>query len=181
VLKPRLGQPGIAAISVELEPRTLELNPQQVREYLEEIAAPASVRARWQALPAPRRWREAYTKHAKTLIQVGTPPAQDQSWTVPVGMGFELVPGQNPTTLQKGTRLVLRLLEKDAPAEGLAISLVHEGTGKPLTATTDAEGRASFVLEQTGRWLARSTDLRASSKPGLEWESDFTTLTFTVR
>jgi hypothetical protein len=32
-------------------------------------------------------------------------------------------------------------------------------------------------LDKSGRWLLRGTDLRKSTKPNLDWESDFTTLT----
>jgi hypothetical protein len=47
--------------------------------------------------------------------------------------------------------------------------------------TTDSEGIASFRIKSAGKYLLRGTNLRPSTKPDLEWESDFTTLTIQVR
>src|SRR5438132_1661951 len=42
---------GVTIAAVELAPKTLELTPAQVAEYLDEIDAPAGVRAAWNAHP----------------------------------------------------------------------------------------------------------------------------------
>jgi len=47
--------------------------------------------------------------------------------------------------------------------------------------TTDGEGRTSFRIKRAGRYLIRATELRPSTRPDLEWESDFTTLTVEIR
>lgn len=48
-------------------------------------------------------------------------------------------------------------------------------------ATTDAEGRIAVRLEHPGPWLLAATVLRRVDRADLEWQSDFATLTFSVR
>ena len=170
---------GIATLWVELRPRTLDLTPEQVEEYLAEIGAPAAVRERWMAAPPPRRWRETYVKHAKSFVRVGE-PRDDRSWERPVGLGFELVPESDPTILKPGQELGVRLLRGGRLAAGIAIGLVREGSPDAVLRTTDDAGRATFALPGAGRWLLRATELRAADGKEIDWESDFTTLTFEV-
>jgi uncharacterized GH25 family protein len=170
---------GVATVWVELHPRTLELTPEEVEEYLAEIGAPASVRERWMATPAPRRWRETYTKHTKTFVRVGE-PQNDHSWARPVGLSFELVPGTDPTALKPGQELTVVLTRASQAAAGVAIGLVREGSPDAVLRTTDATGHATFVVPKAGRWLLRATDLRPGDGKEVDWVSDFTTLTFEV-
>lgn len=171
---------GVATVFVELHSRTLDLTPEEVEEYLAEIGAPPSVRERYLATPAPRRWRETYTKHAKTFVRVGEPD-DDRSWVEPLGLAFELVPESDPTALKPGQELAVRLLRGGKPAAGMAIGLVREGSPEGVLRTTDDAGRATFPLPRGGRWLLRATELRPSDGKDVDWESDFTTLTFEVR
>ena len=164
---------GVAACGLSLGPRTLDLKPADVAHYLEEIGASSTVGPMWEALPAPRKWRETYVKHAKAFTRVGD--GADHSWREPIGLGLEIVPLADPTRLRPGQTLEVGLLKGGQPLAGLAVRATHQG--KPAVfATTDADGRASFRLDAPGPWLLAATELRPSAaRPG-EWESDFTTL-----
>lgn len=96
-----LPEPGIATVWVELAPKSLDLTPDQVKEYLDEIGASPEIRRAYEAAPEPRRWREVYAKHAKTFVRVGQ-PQEDRSWAEPVGMDLEIVPEKDPSTLKAG-------------------------------------------------------------------------------
>jgi hypothetical protein len=49
-------------------------------------------------------------------------------------------------------------------------------------AVTDAEGRATAMLDVRGTWLVYGTDLRrAAGAIDREWDSDFTTMAVEVR
>lgn len=172
----RLATEGVAVCWVELKPRALELTPKQVAEYFAEINASRAVRRAWAEAAQPRRWRESYTKHAKTFVRVGA-PTDDRSWGEPVGMAFEIVPERDPTTLRAGDELPVRVLKDGAPLPDFPLGLVHAGGGHGVFQQTDAQGRVTFKLAQAGRWLLYGTELRPAAKPELEWESDFTTLT----
>src|SRR5688572_30345402 len=87
-LRAWMAEPGIATCRVALGPRTLDLAPDEVAHYLEEIGATATVGPLWAGTPEPRRWRETYTKHAKAVVRVGD--TTDDSWREPVGLRLEL-------------------------------------------------------------------------------------------
>jgi uncharacterized GH25 family protein len=179
-LTARLSQPGVATLWVQLAPKALELTPDKVTEYLDEIGALPEIRRVWDEGGAARRWREVYTKHAKTYVRVGE-PGDDRSWAEPVGLGLEIVPAKDPTGLRAGDELPILVLRGGKPFPSFPVGLVREGEAHGILKTTDAEGRITFRLDKAGRWLLRGTDLRQSTKPTTEWESDFTTLTLEIR
>ncbi len=168
---------GVAAVWCDLKPRSLELTPKQVAEYLDEIGAPAEVRNTWKMTQHPRRWRESYVKHAKTFVRVGAP---DGSWAEPVGMALEIVPEKDPTSLRPGDAFPVRVLEYGAPLADFAVGIVRAGQHHGRIARTDAAGRVVFTLDRAGKWMLRGTRLRPATQPDLDWESDFTTLTLEV-
>src|SRR5574338_1432673 len=54
-IKAALAQTGIATLWVKSPAKEIELKPDQVQEYLDEIDAPASVRTHWAAAKEPKR------------------------------------------------------------------------------------------------------------------------------
>ena len=95
VLRIRPATAGLGTVWVESRPKLIELKPEQVKEYLEEIGAGATIGKEWIAKGPGRQWRENYTKHAKTFVRVGE-PNDDRSWAQPVGMALELIPRRTP-------------------------------------------------------------------------------------
>jgi uncharacterized GH25 family protein len=150
-----------------------------LKEYLDEIGAPEVIRQQWANAKTPRRWRELYTKHSKTFVRAGEAQS-DHSWAEPVGMRLEIVPEKDPTTLRVGDELAVQVLKNGTPLGGFSLGIVSARDAKGKIQKTDAKGRATFRLDRGGRWLVRVTELRKSSRSGLDWESDFTTLTFQV-
>ncbi len=110
-----LAETGIATIWVELAPKSLDLKPAQVKEYLDEIGASPEIRRAYEAAPEPRRWREVYAKHTKTFARVGQ-PQEDRSWAEPVGMALEIVPEKDPSTLHAGDDLPVLVIRQGKPA-----------------------------------------------------------------
>jgi uncharacterized GH25 family protein len=174
-LRTPLAAEGIAALFAESKPRTLELKPKEVREYLDEIGAWETAGKQWEAQGAGR-WRETYVKHAKTFVRVGEPRADD-SWREPVGMVLELVPEKDPTQLKPGDELPVRVLRNGRPLPGLSVGLAAAGDVMGTLRTSDSNGRVTFALPRPGWWLLRATQLEKSSKPDEDWESHFSTLT----
>ena len=180
LLEESFNEAGIATCWVELKPRQLELTEKQVEEYFEEIDASPSVRQSWANMKAPKRWREIYVKHAKTFSYIGD-TEKDQSWSEPVGMSLEIVPGKNPATIKPGAEFPVKILKDGAPLANFPVSIVLGGDPHREFQATDSEGIATFKIMSAGKYLLRGTNLRPSTKPDLEWESDFTTLTIQVR
>jgi len=179
VFKAELPEPGVATFSVKLPPRSIELKPEEVAEYFEEIAAPAGLRKQWAEMK-PQRWRELYTKHQKTFVRVGEPQT-DRSWAEPVGAALEIVPEKDPTTVHEGEEFPLRVLKNGAPHADFSVNAVAAHETKGETRKTDPGGRVVFPLNKSGAWLLRGTDLRKSTRSDADWESDFTTLTLEVK
>jgi uncharacterized GH25 family protein len=93
-----------------------------------------------------------------------------------VGLALQLVPLVSPSTLRVGDTLALRLLKEGRPLHGLAVAAAHASARRRFE-TMNAEGEVRFVLDRTGPWLFAARELDRSTKPGLEWESLFATLT----
>ncbi len=171
---------GVAAFWVKFPPKEIELKPEQVHEYLEEIGASAALLKQWEEMKQPR-WRELYSKHQKTFVRVGTPPADDESWKEPVGLALEIVPEQDPTAVKAGGEFAVLVLKNGKTFPDFPLTAVAGGESKGETRKTDAEGRVSFSMKKAGPWLLRGTEVRKSTKPEADWESDFTTLTVDVK
>lgn len=178
-IKTILPDTGIATLWVKSPPKEIELKPEQVKEYLDEIEAAEEVRKRWEETKEPKRWKESYNKHSKTFLRVGE-PKDDNSWSKPVGMFLEIVPDKDPTTLHAGSDLPVHVLKDGQPLADFALGIIAEGESKGQIQKTDAAGQTTFDLKKAGRYLLRGTDLRPSQKQGTDWESDFATLTVQV-
>ena len=179
VFKTELLEPGVATLWVKLPPKSIELNPDQVQEYLAEIGAPESVKTQWATMEV-KRWREFYTKCPKTFVRVGGADG-DHSWAEPVGLELEIIPEKDPTRLNFGDEFSVRVMKGGLPHPGFSLNAVAAGETKGETRKTDASGRVGFRFNKAGQWLLRGTDLRKSSRNDAEWESVFATLTLEVR
>jgi uncharacterized GH25 family protein len=170
---------GIACLWIESKPKAIDLKPDQVREYLEEIGALDTVGKEWSAAGSTGRWREIYTKHAKTFVAVGA-SGGDRSWAEPAGMRLEIVPESDPTQLKAKSDFSVRLLKDGRPLPGFPMGMVQAGQKTGEVRKTDANGRVSFKPDKKGWVLLRTTDLRRAGTHEADWESDFATLTLRV-
>ena len=171
-------KPGIATVWLQLRPKDIELTDDDVAHYLEEIRAPQEIERAWAAQKGKQKWKELYTKCAKTFVAVGD-AATDDSWREPVGLALELVPLQNPTTIRAGESAKFKLLHNAKPVRDAALAL-HSGGGKPTYVKTDAEGVATLQFDKAGPALITNVQLQPP-QGGKPWESDFTTATFEVQ
>ena len=155
---------GIAMTWVSLHPKVLTLAPNLVKEYTDEIGAPAEFYATWQK-STDKKWLERYSKHAKSFIRVGANPA-DSSWAVHTGQPYELVPLQNPTNLVAGDSLTILVLRCGQPLANVAVGSESAGFGHNAIVKTDASGKARIRFPERGRWLVNSTYLAYASRVG---------------
>lgn len=176
---------GVASIGIELQPKTLTLEPRLIDEYLGEIDASDAIRATWKSLGDKKKWTESYTKHAMTFVRIAPAKSNaawiaDKSWTRPLGLVLELVPERDPTDLHAGDTLVVRVLRRGVPVSGFSVGAIREGRSKAIFFHTDSAGRARVVVDADGRWLLNGTSLRRSTTGATVWESDFVTATVHV-
>lgn len=177
--KADLAEAGIAALWIKLAPRALELKPEQVKMFNDEVNAPATLQKEYDDMPEPKHWRGTSTKNPKTFVRVGD-PKNDTSWKEPVGLSLEIVPEKDPTALRAGDEFPVRVLRDGAPFAGFPLNAVTAGDKKGETQTTDSAGRATFRLTKAGRWLLRGVEAHKSTAPEMNFEATSTSLTFQV-
>jgi len=71
VLRQAFPKAGTATVRVDLKPKDIELEDNEVAEYLDEIDAAADLRSIWAGQKGRVPWKETYTKHAKTFVAIG--------------------------------------------------------------------------------------------------------------
>lgn len=177
---------GVATAFVSLLPKTLDLSPKLVREYLREIGASDSLQSVWKNVPntdKTKRWREEYTKHTKTFVFVGKEESyrQDSSWQTPCGMTLEILPESHPGLLHPASVFPVQVLLNGKPLANFLLECLLQGKKHGIMRKTDSAGRVHFPLRIPGRYLLRGTLLQPSQSNALDWQSHFTTLTFEVQ
>jgi uncharacterized GH25 family protein len=173
----RVTTDGIAVVAVEFAPKQIELTPEKVSEYLEEIAAPTSVRRAYEQDGASAGWHETFTKHTKTYVRIGS--GGDASGALgPVGFAIDFLPDSDPTALKVGDSLAMKVIRGGNELESSPIFVVCGATGEAVMPRTNKAGMVLVKITSPGWWLVRATELRRKSA-GV-WESDFTTMTFYV-
>jgi uncharacterized GH25 family protein len=86
---------GVATMWVQLKPKEIELSDEDVAHYLEEARAPEEVQRAWAKQKGQAKWKELYTKCAKTCLAIGN-SEDDRSWTRAAGITLEFVPLADP-------------------------------------------------------------------------------------
>jgi hypothetical protein len=168
--------PGTSTCWAQLQPFEIEIAPDKVAVYFDEIRPPAALRQRWAEQQSRGVvWHERYTKHARTLLP-GT--AGTAALTADMDLDARLAPGQPAPRV--GQTAVFQVLSAGQPLPGLAVQLRSELSPLGLWAQTDADGKVAMRLPLAGRWLLRGTELAISATRPDGWDSRFITLAFEV-
>jgi hypothetical protein len=182
-LKIRTGQSGTYVAGVSTLPRNIELSSEDFATYLKHEGLTDVLSQRKKAGIDGEAAVEKYSKHVKALLQVGEEPTDD--YTTVLGYPIEFIPLANPYKLTVGDQMSFRLLFDGKP---LANQTVHmswrEGAGAKardeMSTRTDEKGEFSFTIEAKGHWYVASIYMQESTEKGLDYESNWATLTFEV-
>jgi uncharacterized GH25 family protein len=175
VVSGRVTTDGVAVIYALFHPKEIDLTPEEVKEYMDEIGAPESVRRAWEE-SGDATFHETYTKHARTYLRVGE-SGDAKACLGPVGFNIDFMPDRDPTILKTGESLTIKVIRGGQEHEGFAVGAVR-GQGRATLYRTNQNGMVTIDIDAPGWWLIRGTELRR--KADGTWESDFTTLTFFV-
>jgi hypothetical protein len=157
---------GAQSCWLQLTPFDIELAPDKVALYLEELNASASLRATWAAMQARGlRWQERYTKFARIDMASGAA-------AVPAPMAMDAL------LQRQGAEWQFTLLRDGNPLPGLAVELRSAAQPTGTWYRTDEQGQVRVPARPAGRWLLRAIDLRLVGAAGDRWESRFLTLAF---
>lgn len=141
---------------------------------------------------------ERYSKHVKTIFQVGEQTSDD--WKTELGYPIEFIPLGNPYALQPGDVLPVRLLWRGEPLANQIVYVAaasaphthadgeehehdaeedHTHTAGTML-RTDTNGNLLVELTSDGTWYLRTIYLVESPEPEITHESNWATLTFSV-
>ncbi len=129
-------------------------------------------------------FREAYTRHAKTLIAVGSGAGQDQA----VGLATEFVALTNPYAADFGGEMKVLLLYQGAPRADAQVEVFDRQPGGLVLISlyrTNDKGEVTIPVMAGHEYLFDAVVLRPSPEAGTSegapvWETLWAALTFAV-
>jgi uncharacterized GH25 family protein len=163
----------------------IELSGEKFEAYLREEGLDGISALRKSRGETDKAAKETYSRCAKTLFRVGEGGTQVCDRTL--GFDLEIVPTSNPYAAVAGDSFGVRLRFKDRPLSGAAMAALHltrkdDGSRPELRtvdARTDAEGRATFVLDRAGVWMIKCVHMiETEPASGFDFESFWASLTF---
>jgi uncharacterized GH25 family protein len=119
----------------------------------------------------------------KVIFQVGA--GRSEGWSATLGYPVEIIPLRNPYQLAVGDTLRLRLLVNGAASsagqEVLAGGRTPSGARRTVRhLTTNAAGEVALSRVATGTWYVKFIHMSKAQVPGLDYVSQWATLTFAV-
>lgn len=183
-LRLRIGEAGTYVVGASVLPRILALSAEDFNKYLESDGLPDVLEARRRDGELGKPARERYSKHVKAILQVGE--QRGNRFNAVLGYPAELIPLENPYSLNVGDTLAVRALVDGHPvSDQLVLAGGRDATGQSIPergARTDAEGVARVAIDRAGQWYVKFIHMvRVQSEPDLDYESKWATLTFEIR
>ncbi len=205
VLNFTTGESGTWVAGVSTRPQNIELSAADFNSYLEHDGVWDMLKWRQDNHTLDQDAVEKYSKHVKTIFQVGEQLTQD--WQTVLGYPIEFVPLSNPYDLHPGHGLEVQLLWQGAPlanqivyigSKGSSGDHDHQHTDEAISdhshdnetsdhqhdeltpIRTNAEGKLIVNLTHQGVWYLRTIYMTHSEETGLTHESNWATLTFEV-
>jgi uncharacterized GH25 family protein len=178
----RFSAPGLHVLGMQSNHAFSELPGIRFDDYAKEEGLPLIIAARKRAGNPAKAGRERYSRRAKSLIQVGTPTASNQTQaTRPIGLKLEIVPDRNPYALDASRMLPVHVLYNGRRLANATVKLTNLGNdAKPLAvAVTDGAGRARFRIPARGNWLLNVVwGEPVAGNPRFDYDTTFSSLTF---
>jgi uncharacterized GH25 family protein len=178
-----LRKPGAYVILLETDNAAQSHLPAaRFNEYLRREGLTPAIKARQRLGDAARDGAENYSRHAKSIVQVGAiDPAEHAQLTCRFGLELEIVPEQSPLLLKPGTPLSILVYYRGRTLPGALVKLTDLGqdTEQLEAHVTDQDGRAIFTIARPGTWLLNVVWTRPQPKARLtDFNTSFSSLTF---
>ncbi len=145
--------------------------------YLHEDGLESILPLRAQQDQPERQVRESYSRYAKALVRAGAGGAIVDR---PVGLALELVTQSDLSKVAGTGAVTFQLLYQGQPLAGALLKAMWlGGPTAERAARSDADGRASFSLDQPGPWRISAVHMtRPPAGVDAEWDSLWASLTF---
>lgn len=182
------GDPGTYVVGVSTGTRMIALSAEDFNEYLKHDGVLDVLAAREQEGILDQPARERYSKHVKTILQVGD--TVTDSHLQLLAYPIEIVPQTNPAELQVGDTLRVLVAEEGQPVAEQRVYASYEGFHQheddgghqeAVKTRTDNRGVAEIDISHAGRWYVRLIRMVPVNDADADYESNWATLTFQVR
>lgn len=206
ILQFTTGQAGTWVAGVSTRARNIALSATDFNDYLEHDGVLDMLALRREKGLLEADAHERYSKHVKSIFQVGEQLTDD--WKTPLGYPIEFIPLQNPYDLHPGHTMSVQLLLGGEPLANQPVYIgkapsggdtgeshrhgpegehTHEDAGTPshthegvLSLRTDEAGKLEFELDTAGAWYLRTIHMVEVDEESITHESNWATLTFAV-
>lgn len=179
----RTGAAGTYVVGASTLPRGIRLTAKEFNAYLESDGVPDVLAARRRARELEKPSHERYSKHVKTVLQVGD--TRTDGFDTAIGYPAELVPLDNPYAVKAGGVLRVRALVDGAPVANqfvVAGGRTPRGARLPVqNLRADADGVARVRLGRQGHWYVKFIHMVPVTGDSVNYESKWATLTFQVK
>ena len=181
-IRVRIGPAGTYVAGLSLHPNSNTMKGAEFNAYLKEEGLDATLEDRRAKGELDRPATERYAKHVKVIFQAGSTPSDD--WNAMLGYPVEIVPLANPYALRAGDTLRVKLMVNGAAAAGrTAIAGGRSPAGARIPEQhlrADGLGVVPIVLGSAGTWYLKFISMTRSSERGVDYVSQWATLTFGV-
>lgn len=183
-LKFRSSGEGTYVAGVSTLSRAIAMTGEEFNDYLEHEGLDPVLNERKNKGIIDNDAEEIYSKHVKALLQVGN--QKTENFGTILGYPIEFVPVDNPYTKKVGDTIAFKLLVHGKP---LSNQTVHFSTSSPgedahaneKSTLTNTEGILKMTPTKAGNWYVATIYMIESDKKGIDYESNWATLTFAVK
>lgn len=148
-----LNESGNHLIAIRTKPSYIEMEGKAFNAYLEEDGMRNILAFREKNNFKENRSREYYQRCAKTLLQVDS--KNDTTYKINTGMTLEIIPQNNPYTLET-KELNVYFEFKGKPLANYQVRTWCKKDGKLIVKSfyqTDAKGYAKLPIKEKGEWM----------------------------
>lgn len=190
----KTGASGTYAAGVTTKPKALELTAEEFNEYLEHDGVLDVLESRKINGKLNNVAVEKYAKHVKVLFQVGN--THSDHYKTNFGYPLEFIPLENPYRTEVNDELLFELRKNNKPLKDHLVYFGFEGESShkaddhqtdeehqhdERSARTDESGRFTVKIDHSGAWFIRTINMVESSEEGIDYESNWATLTFEIK
>lgn len=185
--------PGTWVAGVSTKPRTFGQSAKDFNDYLKHDGVLDMLESRTEKGTLQDSAIERYSKHVKTIFQVGKQRTDD--FKAELGYPIEFVVLENPYDLHPGHDLPVKLLFKQKPLANQLVYAGNQATSHEHThdththdhehdnliqLRTDQQGIVKVPIAKAGIWYLRTIHLVEVEENGLTHESNWATITFAI-
>jgi uncharacterized GH25 family protein len=178
---------GTHLVGVSTDAKIIELSAEDFNLYLAHDKVMDILAERKKSGETDKPARELYSKHIKTLVQVGD--KRTGSFNTNLEYPIEIIPSQNPYNLKKGDEMGFQVLRDGKAVANQLVYASHAGFHghledgsheEAVTARTDSKGFGKIKLVESGEWYIRLIHMVKSDKKDIDYESNWATITFYI-